>query len=38
MINHAATTKQAEAAKTLVKFITSPEAGQVFKKRAMEPG
>ena len=34
----AATTKQAEAAKTLVKFITSPEAGQVFKKRAMEPG
>jgi molybdate transport system substrate-binding protein len=30
--------KEAEAAKTLVKFLTSPEAGSAFKKRGMEPG
>lgn len=34
----AATTKQAEAAKALVKFITSPDSAQAFKKRGMEPG
>ncbi|MGA7683264.1 MAG: substrate-binding domain-containing protein [Pseudolabrys sp.] len=30
--------KDAEAAKTLVKFLTTPEAGAAFKKRGMEPG
>jgi molybdate transport system substrate-binding protein len=30
--------KEAEAAKTLVKFLTTPEAGSAFKKRGMEPG
>jgi molybdate transport system substrate-binding protein len=30
--------KEAEAAKALVKFLTSPEAGSAFKKRGMEPG
>jgi molybdate transport system substrate-binding protein len=30
--------KEAEAAKTLVKFLTAPEAGAAFKKRGMEPG
>src|SRR5215831_12609661 len=29
--------KEAEAAKLLVKFLTSPEAGSAFKKRGMEP-
>jgi molybdate transport system substrate-binding protein len=31
-------TKEAEAAKALVKFITSPGAAVAFKKRGMEPG
>jgi molybdate transport system substrate-binding protein len=31
-------TKEAEAAKALVKFITSPAAAIAFKKRGMEPG
>jgi molybdate transport system substrate-binding protein len=31
-------TKEAEAAKALVKFLTTPEAGAAFKKRGMEPG
>jgi molybdate transport system substrate-binding protein len=31
-------TKEAEAARALVKFITSPEAAAAFKKRGMEPG
>jgi molybdate transport system substrate-binding protein len=30
--------KEAEAAKALVKFLTSPEAAAAFKKRGMEPG
>jgi len=30
--------KEAEAAKALVKFLTTPEAGPAFKKRGMEPG
>ena len=30
--------KEAEAAKALVKFLTSPDAGSAFKKRGMEPG
>jgi molybdate transport system substrate-binding protein len=30
--------KEAEAAKALVKFLTTPEAGAAFKKRGMEPG
>ena len=30
--------KEAEAAKALVKFLTTPEAGGAFKKRGMEPG
>jgi molybdate transport system substrate-binding protein len=30
--------KEADAAKALVKFITSPNAGAAFKKRGMEPG
>ncbi|MBI3703875.1 MAG: substrate-binding domain-containing protein [Rhizobiales bacterium] len=30
--------KQAEAAKRLVKFLTSPQAAEAFKKRGMEPG
>jgi molybdate transport system substrate-binding protein len=30
--------KEVEAAKALVKFLTSPEAGSAFKKRGMEPG
>jgi molybdate transport system substrate-binding protein len=30
--------KEAEAVGTLVKFLTSPEAGAAFKKRGMEPG
>ena len=34
----AATTKQAEAAKALVKFLTAPQAAEAFKKRGMEPG
>jgi molybdate transport system substrate-binding protein len=34
----AAHAQQAEAAKALIKFITSPDAGQAFKKRGMEPG
>ena len=29
--------KEAEAAKTLVKFLISPESGSAFKKRGMEP-
>jgi molybdate transport system substrate-binding protein len=33
-----ARTKEAEAARALVKFITSPEAAAAFKKRGMEPG
>jgi molybdate transport system substrate-binding protein len=32
------TAKEAEAAKALVKYITSPEAAAVFRKRGMEPG
>jgi molybdate transport system substrate-binding protein len=31
-------TKEAEAAKSLVKFITAPAAADAFKKRGMEPG
>ncbi len=31
-------TKEAEAAKALVKFITAPAAAAAFKKRGMEPG
>ena len=34
----AANAKQPEAAKALVKFTTSPAAGEVYKKRGMEPG
>ena len=34
----AANAKQPEAAKALVKFITSPDAAQAYKKRGMEPG
>ncbi len=34
----AANAKQPAAAKALVKFITTPEAGAAFKKRGMEPG
>jgi molybdate transport system substrate-binding protein len=34
----AAKAKEPAAAKTLVKFVTSPEAGAVYKKRGMEPG
>jgi len=30
--------KQAEAARALVRYITSPAAGAVFRKRGMEPG
>jgi molybdate transport system substrate-binding protein len=30
--------KEVEAAKALVKFLTSPDAGSAFKKRGMEPG
>lgn len=30
--------KEADAAKALVKFLTTPEAGAAFKKRGMEPG
>jgi len=30
--------KQAEAAKALVKFLTTPQAAEAFKKRGMEPG
>jgi molybdate transport system substrate-binding protein len=30
--------KEAEAAKALVKFLTTPEADAAFKKRGMEPG
>ena len=30
--------KEAEAARLLVKFLTTPEAGAAFKKRGMEPG
>jgi molybdate transport system substrate-binding protein len=30
--------KEADAAKALVKFLTSPEAAAAFKKRGMEPG
>jgi molybdate transport system substrate-binding protein len=30
--------KEVEAAKALVKFLTSPDAGSAFKKRRMEPG
>jgi molybdate transport system substrate-binding protein len=30
--------KEAETAKTLVNFLTTPEAGAAFKKRGMEPG
>jgi molybdate transport system substrate-binding protein len=30
--------KEAEAAKALVKFLTTPEAGAAFRKRGMEPG
>ena len=30
--------KEAEAAKALVKFLTSPDAGSTFKKRGLEPG
>jgi len=30
--------KEVEAAKALVKFLTTPEAGGAFKKRGMEPG
>jgi molybdate transport system substrate-binding protein len=30
--------KEAEAAKALVKFLTTPGAGDAFKKRGMEPG
>ncbi len=33
-----ANAKQPEAAKALVKFTTTPAAGEVFKKRGMEPG
>ncbi len=31
-------TQQAEAAKALVRFLTSPQAAAAFKKRGMEPG
>jgi molybdate transport system substrate-binding protein len=34
----AANAKQAAAAEALIKFITTPDAGQAFKKRGMEPG
>jgi molybdate transport system substrate-binding protein len=34
----AAGAKQAEAARALVKFITSPDSREAFKKRGMEPG
>src|SRR5471030_2700370 len=34
----AANAKQPEAAKALVKFTTTPAAGEAFKKRGMEPG
>jgi molybdate transport system substrate-binding protein len=34
----AANAKEPEAAKALVKFTTSPAAGEVFKRRGMEPG
>jgi ABC-type molybdate transport system substrate-binding protein len=30
--------KEADAAKALVKFITTPTAAAAFKKRGMEPG
>jgi len=30
--------KQAEAAKALVKFLTTPQAAEAFKKRGMQPG
>ena len=33
-----AAAKEAEAAKVLVKFLTTPAAGAAFKKRGMEPG
>jgi ABC-type Fe3+ transport system substrate-binding protein len=33
---HAAAT--AEAAKALVKFLTTPEAGTIIRKTGMEPG
>jgi len=29
--------KQAEAARALVRYITSPQAGVVYRKRGMEP-
>jgi molybdate transport system substrate-binding protein len=34
----AAKAKEPAAAKALVKFVTSPEAGVIYKKRGMEPG
>ena len=34
----AASAKQPQAAKALVKFTTSPAAGEAYKKRGMEPG
>ena len=30
--------KEAEAARALVRFITSPQAGAVYRRRGMEPG
>ena len=30
--------KEADGAKALVKYLTSPEAAPAFKKRGMEPG
>jgi ABC-type glycerol-3-phosphate transport system substrate-binding protein len=30
--------KEADAARALAKFLTTPEAGVAFKKRGMEPG
>jgi molybdate transport system substrate-binding protein len=33
-----AATKEADAAKALVKFLTAPQAASAFTKRGMEPG
>jgi hypothetical protein len=33
-----ASTKESDAAKALVRFITAPAAAQAYKKRGMQPG
>ena len=33
-----AQTKEPDAAKTLLRYLSSPEAGEVYKQRGMQPG